>query len=555
MRDLSIPICLLLTCFPALSQAPQATAAFEIASIQLSPPARNPFLRTSAAKGRYELKNATMVDLVRTAYGVTPDRVLGGPNWLELDRFDIVAKMPADTTVEDRRLMLQSLLAERFKLAVHNDTRPMPSYSLTAGKKPSLKQADDKGGDTGCRPEQSSGAPAEGGMRLFTEGPNGRQQTITLGPGGSIHMVCRNMTMAAFASSFRGMMGSPDLGPNPVLDATGLEGAWDFDFRYSLNFIGPMPGSDGERVSMTLALEKIGLKLEQKPVATSVIVVDRVDRKPSPDPAGVDEALPPVKVPTEFEVADIKQTDPNFRGGMSRTMPGGRFTAQGMTLRNLVMRAFNANGMGEEIVGLPSFASGDRWDITAKAPSEGAPGAALDFESTGPLLRALLAERFKMTYHTESRKLSAYSLIAVKPKLKKADPDARSSCKQQNNAPGTPPGTMTLSCQNVTMEYFASRLQNLAFGTINFPVEDATGLEGGYDVAMSFSPNAGMNFGGPGRGGNPAGGENAVPTASDPTAGMTIFEAIEKLGLKLDQRKRNVPVIVIDHIEQKPTEN
>jgi uncharacterized protein (TIGR03435 family) len=114
---------------------------------------------------------------------------------------------------------------------------------------------------------------------------------------------------------------------------------------------------------------------------------------------------------------------------------------------------------------------------------------------------------------------------------------------------------MTLSCQNVTMEYFASRLQNLAFGTINFPVEDATGLEGGYDVAMSFSPNAGMNFGGPGRGGNPAGGENAVPTASDPTAGMTIFEAIEKLGLKLDQRKRNVPVIVIDHIEQKPTEN
>jgi uncharacterized protein (TIGR03435 family) len=114
---------------------------------------------------------------------------------------------------------------------------------------------------------------------------------------------------------------------------------------------------------------------------------------------------------------------------------------------------------------------------------------------------------------------------------------------------------MTLSCQNVTMEYFASRLQNLAFGTINFPVEDVTGLQGGFDVAMSFSPNAGMNFGGPGRGGAPPAGENAIASASDPTGGMTIFEAIEKLGLKLEQRKRDVPVIVIDRIESKPTEN
>ena len=78
--------------------------------------------------------------------------------------------------------------------------------------------------------------------------------------------------------------------------------------------------------------------------------------------------------------------------------------------------------------------------------------------------------------------MPAYSLIAKNTKLKKADPNARSSCKQLNNAPGAPAVTFMLSCQNVTMGYFANRLQNFGFCTITWPVEDATGLEGGYDI-------------------------------------------------------------------------
>jgi len=211
-------------------------------------------------------------------------------------------------------------------------------------------------------------------------------------------------------------------------------------------------------------------------------------------------------------------------------------------------------GSREQVVGLPPFADTDRYDIIAKAPSVGGQAPLVDFESSAPMLRALLVERFKMAYHTEPRKVAAYSLIAPKPKLKKADPEARSSCKQSNNAPGAPAGSMTISCQNVTMAYFAERLQNMSFGTFAWPVEDATELEGGYDISLTFNPSSGMNFGpGPGRGGN--GSENAVPTASDPTPGVTLFEAIEKLGLKLDQRKREMPVIVIDHMERKPTEN
>jgi uncharacterized protein (TIGR03435 family) len=555
VKALALTVAILSIGGPAFGQPagkapePEAGPKFEIAGIHPSPVVRNPNFRNLAPHGgRYEIRNATMVDLIRTAYNMSSDRIVGGPNWLELDRFDVAAKLPVETTVEERRQMLQALLSERFKLVQHNDTKPLPVYALTVAKKLTLKESDGDG-QAGCKPETASGPPGEGGMRITMNGA-----TLNLGLGMSIHMVCRNMTMAAFAGSIRGMIGSPDLGSSPVMDETGLKGAWNFDFRYSLQFFGPMPGNDSERISMAAGLEKLGLKLEQKLVPMPVLVVDSVNRKPSPDPPEVAEALPPIPVPTEFEVADIKQTDPSVRGGRFNFQPGGRFVAQAISLRVLIMNAFNVRGRGEEIVGLPPFADSERYDITAKAPSMGGQAPAIDFESSAPMLRSLLAERFKMTFHTEPRKVAAYSLIAPKPKLKKADPDARSSCKQTNNPPGAPAGSIMFSCQNVSMAYFADRLQNVGFGQIAWPVEDATGLEGGYDLALTFSPNAGMNFGpGPGRGG-PAG-ENAVPTASDPTGGVTLFDAIEKLGLKLEQRKREMPVIVIDHLEPKPTEN
>jgi len=552
---------LLFISIAALAQVPDtapksdAGPKFDIAGIHPSANSRNPIYRNSPQRGgRYEIKNATMVDLIRSAYTFTADKIFGGPSWLELDRFDVVAKLPQETTPEDRRQMMQALLRDRFKLAVHNDTKPLPAYALTVGKKPSLKEADGQG-ETGCKAETASGPPGEGAMRINMSGPNGTMQTLNLGPGMTIHMICRNMTMSAFAGSIRGMIGAPDLGSSPVMDETELKGAWNFDLRYSMQFFGPMPGNDAERISLASAIEKLGLKLEQKQVPTPVLVVDSVNRSAGDDPPEVAESLPPIPIPTEFEVADIKPTDPSFRGGRNNFQPGGRYTAQGMSLHNLVMFAFNVRGMSREsIVGLPPFADSERYDITAKAPAVGGQPPNIDFETSGPMLRALLVDRFKMTYHTEQRKVSAYSLIAPKSKLKKADPDTRSSCKQSNNALGAPAGSITFSCQNVTMAYFADRLQNLSFnGAISWPVDDATGLEGGYDISLSFSPNAGMNFGGGGRGGNS--GENAVPVAADPSTGMTLFEAIEKLGLKLEQRKREMPVIVIDHIEQKPTEN
>ena len=121
----------------AFGQSTEAPPKFEIADVHyVSSKTADQYLRTRLVNGgHFEVKNATMADLVGIAYGFAADKVLGGPNWLELDRFDVIAKAPADATADTRKAMLQALLADRFKLVVHKDTKPMPALALSVGKK------------------------------------------------------------------------------------------------------------------------------------------------------------------------------------------------------------------------------------------------------------------------------------------------------------------------------------------------------------------------------------------------------------------------------------
>jgi uncharacterized protein (TIGR03435 family) len=114
----------------------------------------------------------------------------------------------------------------------------------------------------------------------------------------------------------------------------------------------------------------------------------------------------------------------------------------------------------------------------------------------------------------------------------------------------------------MTMAQFAEKLKTIAPGYIHSPVLDATGLEGGYDFTLSFSP-VGLTQAGGGGGAGRGGAQPGPPTpadapaaASDPNGAVTLFEAIDKqLGLKLQAQKRPVSILVIDHVEQKPIEN
>src|ERR1700722_18759724 len=102
-----------------LSSLAPAQTTFEVTEVQVSPPARNPCMRGRMVHhGLYEIRFATMLDLVRTAYGVEAERVLGGPNWLEQNTLDVIAKLPWGGTIETAEPLLKGLVEGGFQLAV-----------------------------------------------------------------------------------------------------------------------------------------------------------------------------------------------------------------------------------------------------------------------------------------------------------------------------------------------------------------------------------------------------------------------------------------------------
>jgi len=513
--------------------------AFDIADVHASPrhTDANVFMTGGILRnGRYDLRNAAMLDLIRTAWNVDPDTVLGGPTWLELDRFDIVAKAPPNTPPETLRLMLQALLADRFKLVLHKDMKPMPGFVLTVGKgKPKMKEADGSG-STGCQ-----GVP----------------QKAEPGTVPSAMVTCHNMTMEEFAPNLRGMAGA--YMTSPVVDSTDLKGAWDFDLKWTPRALLGQAGADA--ITIFDAVDKqLGLKLEPQKLPQPVLFVDSVNEKPTANSPEVARVLPPPP-PAEFEVAVVKLSMPDETPSL-RVLPGGQVDIKGVSLQLIIDFAwnlpFNANDM---IVGAPKFLDSTHYDILAKANGVGRAQANLppiDIDDLKLMLRALLADRFKLATHMEDRSVSAYNLVAVKPKMKQADPANRTGCKEGPGADGKDPRNANptlsrlLTCQNMTMAQFVEQLPRLANGYIHRPVLDTTELDGAYDFTLSFSA-AGLLQSGPGRGGAP---NQQQAEASDPNGALSLPDAISKhLGLKLEEKKRPVPVLVIDHVEEKPTDN
>ena len=244
---------------------PATPPKFTVADVHPSshnsiPGVRGPFF----GDGRYELRYATMVDLIRMAYGVDPERIYGGPSWLEYDRYDIMAIAPKGSTVEARKLMLQSLLADRFHLTLHNDSKPMTAYKLTAGKNSKLQAS--SGSDTGCtfRVDQPPPPPppAPGEPRPPLDLP-------------VLVYTCKGTTMAAFAGALPSMPGADQyFDKKGVVDQTELSGNFDFTLRYTPKIPSGLV-TKGEPMPLFEALEKqLGLKLELTNAPMPVIMVD-----------------------------------------------------------------------------------------------------------------------------------------------------------------------------------------------------------------------------------------------------------------------------------------
>src|SRR5579863_7357767 len=112
---------------------PPAThsASFDVADVHLSPHSLRPFMDGGNLNGdRYVIHQATLADLIATAYNLDSTHVQGGPSWLDWDRFEVVAKAPPSTSKADLRLMLQALLKESFNLVTHEGSMPMPAFVM-----------------------------------------------------------------------------------------------------------------------------------------------------------------------------------------------------------------------------------------------------------------------------------------------------------------------------------------------------------------------------------------------------------------------------------------
>jgi uncharacterized protein (TIGR03435 family) len=486
--------------------------------------------------GRYELHTASMVDLISTAYGIEADAVFGGPSWLESERFEIIAKADPKSTEADRRLMLQALLADRFKLAVRKDEKPLDVFTLTAGKRVQLKESEG-GGEAECQPVQSN----------------------CNGPPPYIVVNCRNMTMADFAKQFRQMAGG--YVTHQMADLTGLKGSYDFTVKWTARgALRAQAGGDADAnpgISFFDAVDKqLGLKLVAEKRPMPVIVVDSVNRTPTENAPGVTKSLP--ATPTEFEVAVVKPSQPGNTNRRIQPKPGGQIEVENIPLKMLIALAWNLDQDQDKIVGGPKWIDSDSFDIVAKTaafPMSSPP----PFDAVRLMLRALLVERFKLAVHNEDQPAAVWTLVVGKrgAKLKEADPSGRSGCKPSMGESGTGSATIpmiNLACQNTTMAQLAEAAHRFAGGYVDHPAVDMTGLTGAYDFTISWTPRGALTGGGRG----PSQGEQGQNTdASDPSGGISFFDAIDKqLGLRLESgQKHPMPVLVIDHVDRLAAEN
>jgi uncharacterized protein (TIGR03435 family) len=195
----------------------------------------------------------------------------GGPTWIDADRFDVSAKVGAENqnTVAQKQLMLRTLLAQRFKLAVHHETRDLPMYALVRARKngalgPQLRHA-----DIDCE-------------ALLASQPGQRDRCILYAlPSGTLML--RGQTMSAFANALSRLL------DRTVTDRTGFAGGFDADAQFDPEGLPGMlqlrpeerPGNDAPSLDTTMK-EQFGLKLESTKGPVDVLVIDHVEQ-PSPD--------------------------------------------------------------------------------------------------------------------------------------------------------------------------------------------------------------------------------------------------------------------------------
>lgn len=236
---------------------------FEVASIRPSSPSaphpgRLTAVQVVTTPGRLTARNASLKELIEGAYGVEDYQISGGPNWIASPGFDVEAKSDGPENRAQLLLMLQSLLAARFNLAIHRETRELLVSALVAGKKgPNFRKLPSK--EASCWPL------CEGSVKIY-------------------HARYRDLpSLAAYLTRLGSWPGSPG---RPVIDRTGLNGDFDIDLDMSkilpaaAEESAPPTNASTYDATVTFIEDNLGLKLQPQKTPIAILVVDRAE-KPS----------------------------------------------------------------------------------------------------------------------------------------------------------------------------------------------------------------------------------------------------------------------------------
>ena len=259
-----------------LGQAPASNAPrFDVASVKPHPSAQDRSSIFAESSGRVVGTSVSARELVAYAYRRQSFLVIGGPSWIDKERFDILAKAPRPfdrPPTQDVGAMTRTLLAERFALVAHAETRDLPTYALVIARKDGILGPHLRRSTVDC--VEFSKSPARG---------------IPPTPGGPV--TCGRMSGSGFLSIGGQLLNQltaflePMVG-RTVQDKTGLSGRFDFELKWSPALSPALPtaastqptNTDDDAFLFSALQEQLGLKLESQRGAGQVIVIDRIER-------------------------------------------------------------------------------------------------------------------------------------------------------------------------------------------------------------------------------------------------------------------------------------
>lgn len=237
---------------PVHPQEPsRETLAFEVATIKPNASGGGSS-STNSRNGFLLITNQTLRNMIQYAYNVRDFQISGGPGWMGSDRYDVAAKPENGAHDQQMKQMLQTLLADRFQLRFHRETREGAVYALFVGKNgPRLQPAKESNSSSG-----------------ITSGRNSTTGLSTLSG--------KRASLDEIAASLSARLG------RPVFDKTGLTDKFDFELSWAQDLTPPGAGTPSPAVSgpslFTAVQEQLGLRLESQKGPIEILVIDQVSR-------------------------------------------------------------------------------------------------------------------------------------------------------------------------------------------------------------------------------------------------------------------------------------